>query len=276
MNENFKRKLDGDVAIGASEPVEKENEGSFSHEAAAGNFAKDTNSQQSQPSEPNYVNQPNQAPVQLMEQQAKRPVWGYWLAIVLLAVISVFLFMLLSESETEKDRLQTSYRYAQSELEELSEQYETLKTDYESNAQSQKALFSTVSNKYPILITDMKFANVDFDLNIIDDFGTTIYSYNTKYIQPKIYFTGLADESVTLCVKFFQGESLSTSSENNSNSYIGRYSFSTSIQSDKNAEQEATLLGWGSNTSGHWSSGSYRVEVWYEDVCLCSKKFTIY
>ncbi|MGN1172423.1 MAG: hypothetical protein ACI4SO_01395, partial [Muribaculaceae bacterium] len=134
MNENFKRKLDGDVAIGSSVPTDKENKGSFSHEATAGNFAEDANSQQSQQGQPSHVNQPNQAPVQMMEQQVKRPVWGYWVAIILLAVISVFLFMLLGESETENDRLQTSYRYAQSELEELSEQYETLRADYESNA----------------------------------------------------------------------------------------------------------------------------------------------
>ena len=35
------------------------------------------------------------------------------------------------------------------------------------------------------------------------------------------------------------------------------------------------LFGWGSDSSGSWSKGKYRIEIWYEDICLKSKTFTI-
>ena len=37
-----------------------------------------------------------------------------------------------------------------------------------------------------------------------------------------------------------------------------------------------SLNGWGNRNKGHWTSGTYRIEVWYENTCLKSKTFTIY
>lgn len=30
------------------------------------------------------------------------------------------------------------------------------------------------------------------------------------------------------------------------------------------------------NNKGNWDKGSYRIEIWYKDVCLKAKEFTIY
>ena len=38
----------------------------------------------------------------------------------------------------------------------------------------------------------------------------------------------------------------------------------------------ALLFSWGADSNGSWRRGKYRIEVWYNDMCLKAKYFTIY
>ena len=40
--------------------------------------------------------------------------------------------------------------------------------------------------------------------------------------------------------------------------------------------QSKNLWGLGNEPQGHWSAGTYRIEIWYENICLKSKTFEIY
>lgn len=123
----------------------------------------------------------------------------------------------------------------------------------------------------PIVITDIQIANVDYNGNIDTDYGYSIYSSRTMYLRPKISYTGVkTGENIDLNVRLYTPSGLSTGSSSPSG-----YSYSTSmyVYSGENTE---SLTSWGGSTRGHWRSGTYRFEIWYGNICLRAKTFTIY
>ena len=75
--------------------------------------------------------------------------------------------------------------------------------------------------------------------------------------------------SKTLKVKLYRPDgSLSTGS-------YSTYSYSDDAYLYE-GENSYTLSGWGNENKGHWRSGTYRIEIWYNNSCLKSKTFTIY
>lgn len=94
--------------------------------------------------------------------------------------------------------------------------------------------------------------------------GSKIRYSLIKYIGVK---TG---EDIKLNIKLYTPLGLSTGSSSPSGF---SYTASVYVYSGDNTE---VLGGWGNSSRGYWSRGNYRFEIWYADVCLKSKKFTIY
>lgn len=186
-----------------------------------------------------------------IKQPVTKPLWGYWVAIVLFVVATIIAFVLYISM---KERYDSQYRQNRT----LMSQYETLK--------------SQVGNAYPLIISEIEIANSYRGGDIETDYGNTIYSSNTMYLKPRIKYYGISSGTKTLKIKWFKPDgSMSTGTSS-------PYGFS---QSDSHyiysgADNSITLSGWGNENKGHWRSGSYRIEIWYENTCLKSKSFTIY
>ena len=186
-----------------------------------------------------------------IKQPVTKPVWGYWVAIVLFVVATIIAFVLYISM---KERYDSQYRQNRT----LMSQYETLK--------------SQVGNAYPLIISEIEIANSYRGGDIETDYGNTIYSSNTMYLKPRIKYYGISSGTKTLKIKWFKPDgSMSTGTSS-------PYGFS---QSDSHyiysgADNSITLSGWGNENKGHWRSGCYRIEIWYENTCLKSKSFTIY
>ena len=186
-----------------------------------------------------------------IKQPVTKPLWGYWVAIVLFVVATIIAFVLYISM---KERYDSQYRQNRT----LMSQYETLK--------------SQVGNAYPLRISEIEIANSYRGGDIETDYGNTIYSSNTMYLKPRIKYYGISSGTKTLKIKWFKPDgSMSTGTSS-------PYGFS---QSDSHyiysgADNSITLSGWGNENKGHWRSGSYRIEIWYENTCLKSKSFTIY
>lgn len=203
--------------------------------------------------------------------------------LLVLAVLAcgVGLFFLNGSLNDTKNEL-SSARSEISELnnkvsnlgEELDNTKTSLKITREERDEAQQKLNDLkdkVGSSMPIIITDIQIANTYNNGDIDTDYGNTIYSSNTMYLKPKISYTGIkTGNKIDLNIKFYTPSGLSTGS----NSPYG-YSYSTSmyVYSGENTE---TLSGWGGSSRGHWSSGTYRFEIWYGSVCLKAKSFTIY
>lgn len=132
---------------------------------------------------------------------------------------------------------------------------------------------STVKSYYPIVITDIQVGNTYSNGTFETPYGGTIYSSYSMYLKPRISYVGL-DGGVlkTLYVKLFTPSG--TMSTGNSSPY--GYSFSSDIYISSGSGNTCELSGWGGPTKGHWSKGTYRIEVWSGGNCLKTKSFTIY
>ena len=125
-------------------------------------------------------------------------------------------------------------------------------------------------SEIPFLITKFEVANVDYDGNIIQDFGVTVWDNKSKYLKPRITVKPLSGAGkYTVTVKLYQNNKLSTGTNSSD------YSYTNEISVSGQSGQVIYLMGWGSNTAGHWSAGNYRFEVWYGDYCLGSKSFKV-
>ena len=131
--------------------------------------------------------------------------------------------------------------------------------------------YNSFRSSYPIQITKIDIGNVDKYGNIETDYGGTIYSRNTMYLKPRMQYVGInSGQSIELKVKWFYNNTLSTG--NNSPAGFSQQK-AISVKSGTNT---ITLSGWGNDKKRTWKSGTYRIEIWYEDVCLKAKAFTIY
>lgn len=145
-------------------------------------------------------------------------------------------------------------------------------SDLKSAKQQAESSLASLKKDIPINITKIELANTDDDGNIETSYGGTIYSSRTMYIKPRLTYNGInSGKSITLNVRFYTPGGLSTGTGSPSG-----FSYSSSLYVSSGSGKTATLSGWGGKAKGHWKSGSYRIEIWYGDVCLKSKSFTIY
>ena len=120
------------------------------------------------------------------------------------------------------------------------------------------------ADEYPIIITDIQVRNKG------GEYGKTIHSKDTTYINPKIVYRSLDSRNIKLNVKIRNSSgnlSTGTGSENG-------YSYSNSVSVYK-GDGDIELSGWGGANKGHWKAGRYGYEIWYEGKMLKEKVFYI-
>lgn len=128
-----------------------------------------------------------------------------------------------------------------------------------------------ISNAIPLIISKLEMGNIDINSNIETPHGNAIYSSQTMYLSPKLHYIGIKQRQVTLSIKLFTPSGTLSQGEK---SPVG-YSYSQSININK-GENSIIVGGWGNQNKGKWESGQYRIEIWYEDVCLKAHTFTIH
>ena len=125
-----------------------------------------------------------------------------------------------------------------------------------------------LSSAYPFLITSVDIKNSG------EEYGATIYAQNTTYIYDRIniksYYTG----SVTINVKFYRPNGDNLALSDNDKSPAG-YSYSQQIQLENGKSTYSESLGWRNTDKGHWKSGQYYMEFWYNNKCFYRKGFYI-
>lgn len=188
----------------------------------------------------------------------------YWFFIILFLVSSAVLGVLyLQTSDSFSHYRWESYQRLSEVNEELSEVNEELSET--------KSIISNIAETYPLIITDIKIGNFYKGGDIQTDYGKRIYDYNTMYLRPKISYIGLISGTKELKVKWYTPSGYL--SRGDSSPYGFSQSYDEYISKGNNT---LTLSGWGNDDKGYWSSGTYRIEIWYENTCLKSKTFTIY
>lgn len=129
-----------------------------------------------------------------------------------------------------------------------------------------------IGNKMPFIVTDIKMGNMNANGSMYTDYGSSIYSSSSMYLSPKIYYDGIKSGSYTIYWKIFYPDGTMSTGRSSPSGY----STSGTFYINEGDGNSCTLSGWGSETKGNWRSGTYRIEIWYNNSCLKSKNFTIY
>lgn len=131
-----------------------------------------------------------------------------------------------------------------------------------------------VGKHMPLIVTDIEMANNYEGGTHETDFGGKISSSNSMFLTPRIKCIGLVEGTRNLLVKLYRPDgSLSTGSPSSETPKGYSYSSSTYVYEGENTRE---LSGWGNKNKGNWAKGTYKIEVWYNDMCLKAKSFTIY
>ena len=142
------------------------------------------------------------------------------------------------------------------------------------SAQEYKASIESISTVTPLIITDIKMGNIFKDGTVETEYGDELKESTTMYLKPKVYYIGLDYKSeVELKYKLFSPDG--TMSRNSTTSPEG-YTTSSECSISKGDDHVLFISGWGNENKGNWNAGTYRIEVWYKDMCLKSKTFTIH
>lgn len=127
--------------------------------------------------------------------------------------------------------------------------------------------------KAVVEVSDIQFANVNYNNSIIDNYGSTLYD-DIKYLKPKIHYRGLNNRnSATINVKIYRPDGTLDRSKTSPSGYTNK----TSLQRiDKGSFYTSELLGWGNNEGNCYAPGEYIVEIWNNGVKVASKSVIIH
>lgn len=194
-----------------------------------------------------------------------------WFFMIVFAIAAIVFGVLYSQALDDYESASRRYNNASSELSSLRSELSSVKAERDKAKQDLSSLRERIGKTTPLVINEIQIANKYKGGTIETNYGSTIYSSNTMYLAPKITYTGYASGNKTLYVKIFRPSgAMSTGTSSPSG-----YSFSDT-EYIYTGENTCELTSWGNETKGHWESGTYRIEIWYNNSCLKSKSFTIY
>lgn len=197
---------------------------------------------------------------------------GLWffLVVFIIATIAfaVSYFNIKDEYDSVSYKLQNTTSQYKSEI----SKYESQISDLKENVSILKSRIQKIGNNIPFIVTDIKMANTYKDGSVYTDYGNSIYSSSSMYLTPKIFYDGVKSGSYSIYWKIFYPDgTLSTGTSSPSG-----YSTKGTIYINEGEGNSYSMHGWGNENKGHWRSGTYRIEIWYNNSCLKSKNFTIY
>lgn len=177
----------------------------------------------------------------------------------------------LSNKNQTITSLNTKVKEQETLITKLQQDKQTINNNLSKTNQELTAIKNLIKDELPLIITDIEIANTDYYGNIETDYGKKIYSSRTMYFKPRIKYVGFLSGDKTLKVKWYNPDGSLTTGDS---SPVGFSQSATYyIRTESNT---LTLLGWGNKNKGHWKKGTYRIEIWYNDVCLKTKTFTVY
>ena len=142
-----------------------------------------------------------------------------------------------------------------------------------SNGQRLQSTRFTVQATFTI--TGMDFANTDTKENLIGTYGTSFEVADIKFISPRITYNNIGSTS-DIIVLDIRIKNPDGSLRRNADSPID-YTFSDILSVQPNERNKRILLsGWGNESGGAYSPGTYTYEIWSDGQMLRSSRFTVH
>lgn len=144
----------------------------------------------------------------------------------------------------------------------------SLESAYEVLQETYAELLSDSSS--PFSISSVEIANTDVNGNIVNGYGTKIYSYQTKYLKPRVTCNVKTKGSYDIYVKFYKGNGTMSTGDSSPSGY----SYKCTVNMEEGTHTYV-LDGWGGKTAGFWSSGTYRFEFYYDGTKVGEKEIVV-
>lgn len=158
-----------------------------------------------------------------------------------------------------------------SKLSSTERQLSTTKSNLEDVKRKFSNYQSKIGKSFPLIIKDIDLANYTKNKgNLISDYGQPIYDKDARYIWFRINYNGIVSGTKILYYKIYDP-----------NGNLLTWPTSPSGYTDSNqidiyqGNNTVTLFCFGDDNRRFWHNGKYRIEIWYEDVCLKTKSFSI-
>lgn len=123
------------------------------------------------------------------------------------------------------------------------------------------------------IITEIEFANTDYDDSIINSYSTDakFRSSKLKFLSPQITYTSSISGYKDLYFKIIKPNGDLETGLSSQNEYT--YKHSLFVSQGKNKKNK--LSGWGSREGGTYKSGNYVFEIWNENKKLYTGRFYV-
>jgi hypothetical protein len=197
-------------------------------------------------------------------------------AVIILGIIGIAVSSGIGYSKYKE--MESHSLYWRGEYEDMSQRYEDMSQRYEDMSQRYEDMsqrYEEVNNILNMEITAITAGNQDQNRTQITRPGDRLSASQMRFLYPVITYNSNVAKSVTLFVKIIRpnGELLYNSSASPPN-----YTFKQTVQIRNDTNLSETLQGWGWNDPApdQYNSGTWTIEVWYNDVCLKSQKIRIY
>lgn len=197
---------------------------------------------------------------------------GYWVTIIILAVLLVgaalsFIIMLFAYIDSQDTVDSQNNEIAELENSLIQSEADRLETE-----QALQTLTERIGSSFPLIIGDIEIANVEQNNDIVTDYGETLRSSNARYLKPRLKYYGMIDGSRYLKTKWVRPDGTIITGD----ASPAGFSQGAEYTIDAGANQMLEMGGWGWDEPGNWSTGNYRLEIWFGNTCLKSKSFTVY
>ena len=123
----------------------------------------------------------------------------------------------------------------------------------------------------PFTISSILIGNTDYNGNFINNYGSVIYSYQTRYLTPRLYIDVITPGTYTIYHKLYKPDGTMSTGTNSPTGYTNK----KDVTINRNTSY-IDMWGWGNNNAGFWGAGQYRWEFWYNGGKIGEKTFTIY
>lgn len=209
----------------------------------------------------------------------RRPVWGYWLVILLLLLaggVGTYVFMRQTE---EKDSLAAELREARVKagtdagmlkskeqlIEKLQKELEAINRSRFEAEKNLSEIGAQASAVTPLLVSGIEFRNMNRYGKPLGNFGAPLRVSTLRFLQARISYYGLTTGMKTFRVRIVGPEGVMGG---------GEWSFAAERPVESGASHEFTLSGFG-YPDRLWPSGHYRYELWYGKSLIGLRRFTL-
>lgn len=209
----------------------------------------------------------------------RRPVWGYWLTIILLLLaggVGGYAFMRLTEDKArlEQELKQAgikacndagALRHKEQLIEKLQTELETANRSRFEAERTLSEIAGQAAGVTPLLVTGIDFRNMNGNGKPLSAFGTVPKASELQFLQASVSYYGLATGMHTFRIRIIGPGGVVGG---------GEWSFSSERPVETGAGHSFNLSGFG--YSGHgWPQGRYSYELWYGKSRIAVKNFML-